>query len=83
MAESYYLRDGNRSMRSGSREVYAVSVDGGPGTRVTCWGDLYAMARGWVSDDELVALGRTGQHTSRKTGRSPCHCADPAADRAG
>ena len=60
-------RDGNRSLRAGAREAYAVSVDGGPGTRLTYWGDKFATARGWVSDDEVLVLSRTGQHASRKT----------------
>ncbi len=60
-------RDGNRSPRGGAREACAVSVDGGPATRLTYWGDQYATARGWVSDDEVLVLSRTGQHASRKT----------------
>ena len=61
-------RDGNRSLRRGGvREVYTSSVDGGPGTRLTHWGDRYATVRGWVSDDEVLVLSRTGLPATRKT----------------
>jgi tricorn protease len=65
-------RDGSRSFRRGPQEAYAVSVDGGPVRRLTYWGDRFATVRGWVSDDEVLVLSRTGQHASRKgstTGR--------------
>ena len=61
-------RDGARSLRRGAaREAYAVSVDGGPVSRLTYWGDRFAAVRGWVSDDEVLVLSGTGQHSSMKT----------------
>jgi len=59
--------DGSRSLRRGPQEAYAVSVDGGPVRRLTYWGDRFAAVRGWVSDDEVLVLSRTGQHASMKT----------------
>jgi tricorn protease len=61
-------RDGSRSLgRAAPREAYAVAVDGGPGTRLTYWGDRFATVRGWVSDGEVLVLSRAGQHFSNKT----------------
>ncbi|MGB6457462.1 MAG: PDZ domain-containing protein [Streptosporangiaceae bacterium] len=62
-------RDGTRSLghRGGPKEAYAVPVDGGPVTRLTYWGDRFATVRGWVSDNEVLVLSRTGQHSSMKT----------------
>jgi tricorn protease len=61
-------RDGSRSLgRAASREAYAVCVDGGPARRLTYWGDRFATVRGWVSDNEVLVLSRTGQHFSMKT----------------
>ncbi len=60
--------DGTRSLgRAAPREAYAVSADGGPVSRLTYWGDRFATVRGWVSDDEVLVLSRTGQHSSMKT----------------
>ena len=60
--------DGSRSLGRGApREACAVSVDGGPGRRLTYWGDQFATVRGWVSDDEVLVLSGTGQHSSMKT----------------
>ncbi len=61
-------RDGTRSLgMRAPREAYAVPVDGGPGKRLTYWGSRFATVRGWVSDNEVLVLGRAGQHTSMKT----------------
>ena len=61
-------RDGSRSSgRGDAREAYAVCADGGPATRLTYWGDRLATTRGWVSDNEVLVLSRTGQHSSMKT----------------
>jgi tricorn protease len=61
-------RDGSRSLGSGAaREAYAVPAEGGPVRRLTYWGDQFATVRGWVSDNEVLALSRTGQHFSMKT----------------
>jgi len=61
-------RDGTRSLaRSGPREAYAVPVDGSSVRRLTYWGDRFATVRGWVSDNEVLVLSRTGQHSSMKT----------------
>jgi tricorn protease len=61
-------RDGSRSLsRTAPREAYAASADGGPATRLTYWGDRFATVRGWVSDNEVLVLSRTGQHFSMKT----------------
>jgi tricorn protease len=61
-------RDGTRSLnRRAPREAYAVSVDGGPVTRLTYWGDRFATVRGWVSDNEVLVLSVTGQSASMKT----------------
>jgi tricorn protease len=61
-------RDGSRSLgRAAPREAYAVSADGGPARRLTYWGDRFATVRGWVSDNEVLVLSRTGQHSSMKT----------------
>ena len=49
------------------REAYAVPVDGAPARRLTYWGDRFTTVRGWVSDDEVLVLSRTGQHSSMKT----------------
>jgi tricorn protease len=60
--------DGSRSLGRGApREAYAVCADGGPATRLTYWGDRFATVRGWVSDNEVLVLSRTGQHSSMKT----------------
>src|SRR5262249_44680495 len=61
-------RDGTRSLGRGApREACAVSVAGGPVTRLTYWGDRFATVRGWVSESEVLVLSRTGQHSSMKT----------------
>jgi len=61
-------RDGTRSLgHRAPREAYAVPVDGAPVTRLTYWGDRFATVRGWVSDNEVLVLSRTGQHSSMKT----------------
>jgi tricorn protease len=61
-------RDGSRSLgRAAPREAYAVSADGGSVSRLTYWGDRFATVRGWVSDNEVLVLSRTGQHSSMKT----------------
>lgn len=61
-------RDGARSLGMGSaREAYATSVDGGPVTRLTYWGDRSANVRGWVGDDEVLVVSRTGQPNGMKT----------------
>ena len=61
-------RDGSWSLsRAAPREAYAVSADGGPARRLTYWGDRFATVRGWVSDNEVLVLSRTGQHSSMKT----------------
>ena len=61
-------RDGSRSPgRAAPREAYAVSAAGGPLRRLTYWGDRFATVRGWVSDNEVLVLSRTGQHSSMKT----------------
>jgi len=61
-------RDGTRLLSRGApREAYAASADGGPVSRLTYWGDRFAAVRGWVSDNEVLVLSRTGQHASRKT----------------
>jgi tricorn protease len=61
-------RDGSRSLSlSAPREAYAVPVDGGPVRRLTYWGDRFATVRGWLSDNEVLVLSRTGQHSSMKT----------------
>jgi tricorn protease len=61
-------RDGSRSLsRAAAREAYAVPADGGPARRLTYRGDRFATVRGWVSDNEVLVLSRTGQHTSMKT----------------
>ena len=53
--------------RAAPREAYAAPVDGGPVSRLTYWGDRFATVRGWISDDEVLVLSRTGQHSSMKT----------------
>jgi tricorn protease len=61
-------RDGTRSLGGAPPlEAYAVAADGGPGRRLTYWGDRFATVRGWVSDGEVLVLSRTGRHFSRKT----------------
>jgi tricorn protease len=61
-------RDGTRSLGRGApREAYAASVDGGPVTRLTYWGDRFATVRGWVSDNEVLVLSGTGQPATMKT----------------
>jgi tricorn protease len=61
-------RDHTRSLHRGApREAYAVPAAGGPGRRLTYWGDQFATVRGWVSDNEVLVLSRTGQHASMKT----------------
>ncbi len=44
-----------------------MPAEGGPARRLTYWGDRFATVRGWVSHDEVLALSRTGQHSSMKT----------------
>lgn len=61
-------RDGSGTMSRGSaREAYALAVDGGPVQRLTYWGDPVSAVRGWLSDDEVVVISRTGQHDTGKT----------------
>lgn len=61
-------RDGAGSMARGSaREAYAVAVDGGPVQRLTYWGDAMSAVRGWLSDDEVMVISRTGQHDTGRT----------------
>jgi tricorn protease len=61
-------RDGTRSLGHGAaREAYAVPAEGAPVRRLTYWGDRFATVRGWVSNNEVLALSRTGQHSSMKT----------------
>ena len=61
-------RDGTRSLGRGApREAYAVPAEGGRVRRLTYWGDRFATVRGWVSDNEVLVLSRTGQHSSMKT----------------
>jgi tricorn protease len=61
-------RDGTRSLNyRAAREAYAVTVDGGPVTRLTYWGDRFATVRGWVSDSEVLVLSRTSQPASMKS----------------
>jgi tricorn protease len=61
-------RDGTRTLSyRAPREAYALPVDGGPVTRLTYWGDRFATVRGWVNDDEVLVLSRTGQPSSMKT----------------
>src|SRR6202050_3097529 len=61
-------RDGTRSLHRGARrEAYAVPTGGGPGRRLTYWGDQFATVRGWVSDDEGLVLSPAGQAASMKS----------------
>ena len=69
-------RDGTGALGRGApREAYAASVDGGPVTRLTYWGDRFATVRGWVGgggdgaagDDEILVLSRTGLPLGMKT----------------
>ncbi len=61
-------RDGSGSMARGSaREAYAVAVEGGPVQRLTYWGDGLSAVRGWLSDDEVLVISRTGQHDTIQT----------------
>jgi tricorn protease len=61
-------RDGSRSLGRGApREAYAVPAEGGPGGRLTYWGDRFATVRGWASDSEVLVLSRAGQPSSMKT----------------
>jgi tricorn protease len=61
-------RDGSRSLgRGAAREAYAAPADGGPAARLTYWGDRFAAVRGWVTDNEVLVLSGTGQHSSMKT----------------
>ena len=61
-------RDGSGSMSRGSaREAYTVAVDGGPVQRLTYWGDGLSTVRGWLSDNEVLVISRTGQHDTGQT----------------
>ncbi|HEU5333052.1 MAG TPA: S41 family peptidase [Actinocrinis sp.] len=61
-------RDAAGSLARGSaRETYAVAVDGGEIQRLTHWGDGFNAVRGWLSDDEVLVLSRTGQHNTWRT----------------
>ena len=61
-------RDGSGSLSRGSaREAYAVAVDGGPVQRLTYWGDALSAVRGWLSDNEVLVVSRTGQHDTGQT----------------
>jgi tricorn protease len=61
-------RDGTRSLSPRApREAYAVPVVGGTVSRLTYWGDQVTTVRGWVSDNEVLVLSRTGQHATMKT----------------
>jgi tricorn protease len=57
---------GSRGRRA-AREAFVVSADGGPVRQLTYWGNQFANVRGWVSDEEVLVLSRTGQHSTRKT----------------
>jgi tricorn protease len=52
-------------------------VDGGPVSRLTYWGDRFATVRGWVSDNDVLVLSRTGQHSSMKTWASAVPLSGP------
>jgi tricorn protease len=61
-------REGTRSLGfADPREVFTVPVDGGPARQLTYWGDRFATVRGWVGDDEVLVLSRTGQPVTQKT----------------
>jgi tricorn protease len=61
-------REGTRSLGfADPREVFTVPVDGGPVRQLTYWGDRFATVRGWVGDDEVLVLSRTGQPVTQKT----------------
>jgi tricorn protease len=61
-------RDGAGSLARGdSREAYTVAVDGGEIQRLTYWGDSLSAVRGWLCDDEVLAISRTGQHNTWRT----------------
>jgi tricorn protease len=58
-------RDGLRVAWSGARdgvpEVYLADVAGGPGRRLTYWGDARTRVAGWTPDDEVLAVTAGGQ----------------------
>jgi tricorn protease-like protein len=60
-----------------------VPAEGGPVRRLTYWGDRFATVRGWVSDNEVLVLSRTGQHSSMKTWAFAVPLSGPARLRAG
>jgi tricorn protease len=55
------------SGRDGTREAYAVEVDGGPVIRLTHFGDAMTRTAGWLSDDEVVVVSTTGRHLTGRT----------------
>ncbi len=75
-------RDGSRVAWSGARdgapEVYLADVAGGPGRRLTYWGDLRTRVAGWTPDDEILAVSAGGQPFEGKT-TAHVLSADPGA----
>jgi tricorn protease len=48
-------------VREGAAEVYLADMTGGPGRRLTYWGDPRARVVGWTPDDEVLAVTAAGQ----------------------
>jgi len=61
-------REGTGTLsRGAAREAYTVAVDGGAIERLTYWGDGSNAVRGWLSEDEVLVISRTGLHDTMQT----------------
>jgi len=64
--------------RDGAAEIYLADVAGGPGRRLTYWGDPRTRVAGWTPDGEILAVTPAGQHLGYATSAHAIS-ADPAA----
>jgi tricorn protease len=75
-------RDGSRvawaGLRDGATEIYVADVAGGPGRRLTYWGDPRVRVCGWSPGDEVLAVTSAGQPFGFWQ-RAHAVSADPAA----
>lgn len=55
------------SWRDVDPEVHVAPVDGGPGLRLTYWGDPRTTVLGWTPDGEVLAASAAAQGSIRRT----------------
>jgi tricorn protease len=54
------------SWRDGPPDVHLAATDGGPGRRLTYWGDVTTRMRGWSADGQVLAITAHGQPFSHR-----------------